>query len=186
MKKIGEIAIPNYRSKRDLLYVDYKTFCDGAEAIDVSDSSALVLLILRSFYSISKKTALTLNAKQITILVDNVNKAIKEDSGGLDSIITFEGKRYGFLNFEEITLGALFDLDRCYKDNDMISLMSICYRPLKGKLTKAGYEIEEYIGYNSETFARIDLKTVQSVSTFFTKSFQILKNYTATSLEESK
>ena len=183
MNRTAEISIPLYKNKSDVYYTDHKIFLDGLESIDINDSSAVVLLILRSYYSISKKTAFTLSAKQVGVLVNNIDDAIKEDCGDLKSIIDFEGKQYGFFNFEQISLGALFDLDRLYKENDLISLMSICYRPIKGKVVKGKYEIEEYDGYNPDTFNRIDLKTAESVLTFFQKSFQILKSFMDTSLE---
>lgn len=104
-----------------------------------------------------------------------------------DLIIKFESDKvkYGFLpNFSEITTGELIDLDNLLIDRNFEAIASIIYRPITKESKDGRYEVEEYKGYNEETFKDASLRFYLGFINFFYKSFQILSNNSHTSTKQ--
>lgn len=179
--KNKEINLPDYKHKSDITYRDYKIFQDEMIKMkDVEeDSQKLIYIILKTFYSINMRTANELNASQVSLLVEKVNRAISEPVNEFKPIIKYQGKLYGFIDFEKMSYGELVDIDNTYKRNDMISLMRILYRPIVGEINKLGqYTIEKYQAINDDRFDNISFDIVESIIDFFQRSYLILKNST--------
>jgi len=183
MKKT-EINLPNYQSKKDILFRDFIRFKDLVDINATTDGDnvrAITYAILSVFYSISKKTGDKLQASQVSQLVELVNIALSKEAI-FEPVITYQNKRYGFLNFDKITFAELVDLEDCYKEDKLIELTSIVYRPIKGTINKKGeYEIEEYQGYD-DTFANVTLDIVEGYMKVFQTASQTLKASILTSM----
>ena len=90
-----------------------------------------------------------------------------------ESVLEIDGQKYGFVNLQKITTGEWVDLETIISANKddiqacLHELMNILYRPII-KETKRGYKIKPYDGEgDADKFLKIDIDTVQGMSSFF-------------------
>lgn len=176
MKQIG---VKDYQSKSDIKYADYlqlKKLIPNPEDLEHIDPDFLIQRMLKIFYNINPSDYRALKQEQVDLLMDKLNNVLNSSISPFKNIITLDGVQYGFIpKFEDITVGELIDLEDRFKEDDLISLASILYRPVKGLINPLGeYEIEEYKGYDNR-FANITLDLVEGFMHFFQKSYQHLK-----------
>lgn len=201
-KRKSEVSLPNYISKKDIFYRDYKGFEKEISGKDIEKISEeeLVYIILDYFYSMTRRTANTLTAFQIDLLVKKLQQALSTKSK-FEPIITYNKVKYGFIpDWTKINFAELVDMETCLKNDDYISLMSILYRPIVEKryvikiplyfldiiiktpfIKRIGYAIEEYKGYNEELFNNVTLDVVDNFKEVFTKSKEDLRKHTQSS-----
>ncbi len=183
------ITIKRYTEKKDIKYKDFKkleNFISG-EDFDMTNRNNLELLnrlVLKTFYGLDTKTIRLLKLEQIELLVSAITNVLNEPAPELKIHITYKDKQYGLIpDFSKVTYGTLIDLDDRYKEKDIISIMSILYRPIKGKINRLGqYDIEDYMGYNN-TFEDITIDITESVMGFFVQSYQQLNFFTQQSTQ---
>lgn len=179
------LKVKDINSLRDINYTAYKQFGEIMSIMDDVNSKEdfLIFKTLDIFYGIKRKEARQLMPEQIDTLVNKVLKAISEEAV-LQNIIELDGIKYGLIpNFEKIKGGELIDLEELYKEDRMIELFSILYRPIIGDInTKGEYRIEPYDEYDDK-FKNIDALTAMGCINFFMRSFQILNHYTHLSTE---
>lgn len=172
MKKIKEI-----NSLREIRYSDLKSFRDliDLSAEQPNQEEFLSYSILRIFYDISTEDARQLDPSKFESLISAVGLALQEEIK-FENLIFMKGVTYGLIpDFSKITAGELIDMDALLKNNDIIQLMSILYRPIIGTVNEKGeYRIEDYVEYDYR-FENIDAYIVESAMSFFTRSFHQLK-----------
>lgn len=171
-----QLNVKNYLTKEDMRYTDYVEFvelCKG-DLIDM-DLQFLTNRTLKIFYDISPKDIRLLQFEQIDLLINKCNAVISLPESPFKNIILMGGKEYGFFNMSEATAGELIDLDACMDAHDIVSLTSIVYRPIIGKVNSKGeYRIEPYSGYDQK-FKDVSLSIVEGYLSFFLKSCEILR-----------
>ncbi len=186
MKK-REINLPDYDSKADILYRDYKEFMDlmSNNPDEVTNEEFCRAAMLKIFYNIHTKVASKLTAFQVDTLIKKLGFAIQSESKH-QPIIEYNKVKYGFIHFAEIEYGELVDLEACLRANDKIALTSILYRPIVGKIKKTYdkngeevllYNIEPYETMDFELFKNISLDIIDGYEKLFTKSFSDLRNH---------
>lgn len=178
IKKVEDIVLNlrDYNSKADIKYKDFMEFSELLKSGDDIDELFLSKRILKIFYGLDLKMIRLLKQQQINILLDKISKVMEMEIK-FKNIINYKGIQYGFIpNFSDITAGELIDIEDCYKNNDFISLTSILYRPIIGKIDNLGrYKIEEYKVYN-DIFSEVTLDIIEGYISLFTKSFQLLSH----------
>ena len=182
-KRKSEVSLPNYISKKDIFYRDYKGFEKEISGKDIGKISEeeLVYIILDYFYSMTRRTANTLTAFQIDLLVKKLQQALSNKSK-FEPIITYNKVKYGFIpDWTKINFAELVDMETCLKNDDYISLMSILYRPIIKTNKLKEYTIEDYKGYNEELFNNVTLDVVDNFKEVFTKSKEDLRKHTQSS-----
>lgn len=184
-----DITIKRYTEKKDIKYRDFKKLENfiSEEGFDMTNRNNLELLnrlVLKTFYGLDTKTIRLLKLEQIELLVSAITNVLNEPAPELKIHITYKDKLYGLIpDFSKVTYGTLIDLDDRYKEKDIISIMSILYRPIKGKINRLGqYDIEDYMGYNN-TFEDITIDITESVMGFFVQSYQQLNFFTPQSTQ---
>lgn len=109
----------------------------------------------------------------------------------LQTKIYLNGIKYGFINFENMTIGELADLEIIKADPkaDYLThqILSILYRPIT-KDREVDYEVEEYNGSKckkrSEDFLELDVEVMYGAIFFLTTFIQISTKVIANHLEE--
>lgn len=184
-----DVTIKRYTEKSDIKYKDFKKLESfiSEEGFDMTNRNNLELLnrlVMKTFYGLDTKTIRLLKLEQIELLVSAITNILNEPVGEMKRIITYKDKQYGLIpNFSKTTYGTLIDLDDRYKEKDIISLMSILYRPIKGKINRLGeYDIEDYDGYNN-TFEEVTIDITESVMDFFVQSYRQLNFFTPKSTQ---
>lgn len=181
MKKL---TVKNYLTKEDMRYVDYQEFIDLCEG-DLSgmDDNFINNRILKIFYGINTSDARLLQLEQIEILLAKCHTVIALPPVPFRNIIIMGGKQYGFFNFSKATAGELIDMDDCLTRNDIVSLTSIVYREIDGKINKNGeYNVVPYTGYDNK-FHSVGVDIVEGYLGFFYQSYQQLSQDTHTSIQ---
>jgi len=105
--------------------------------------------------------------------------------------IYINGTKYGFINFEDMTIGELADLEIIKADPkaDYLThqILSILYRPIT-KEKGEDYEVEEYNGSKckkrSEDFLDIDVEVMYGAIFFLTTFIQVSTEVIVKHLEE--
>lgn len=109
----------------------------------------------------------------------------------LQTKIYLNGIKYGFINFENMTIGELADLEIIKADPkaDYLThqILSILYRPIT-KDREVDYEVEEYNGSKckkrSEDFLELDVEVMYGAIFFLTTFIQISTKVIVNHLEE--
>lgn len=109
----------------------------------------------------------------------------------LQTKIYLNGIKYGFINFEDMTIGELADLEIIKADPkaDYLThqILSILYRPIT-KDREVDYEVEEYNGAKckkrSEDFLELDVEVMYGAIFFLTTFIQISTKVIVNHLEE--
>lgn len=139
-----------------------------------------VELILKYFYDIDDYEKIKYDEveQKVKIVSDILNKENK-----LCPIITINKIKYGIVpDFQDITLGELYDLDR--KNITILEQMSILYRPII-KMKGKKYKIEEYTGkLQKELFEQnITIEEMAGFTSFFLTLNEEFLNYTKKYME---
>lgn len=191
MKKETKVLnLTDYRTKADVKYrdmVEFKKSIPDDLNMEDMDTNFLMMRILKVFYDINPNVARQLKQEQIEILVDKIYNIIQQPEATFKNIIHVGDKPYGFIpNFQDITVGELIDLDEMLKQQDIIALTSILYRPIIGNINSKGeYQIEEYNGYDKELFKDVTWDIVEGYMGLFTRSIQELSHLIVTSSEKT-
>lgn len=109
-------------------------------------------------------------------------------------IIKIDGKRFGLVNFSEMSLAQLVDIEEYIKDGGVMqnlhNILSVIYLPIDKynfftrKYTLKQYEPSEEI---AKQFLTLDMSILYPVSLFFYRIVQIyLKNLLSSSVQMSK
>lgn len=172
------LNITAYSTKSQIKYSQFMQLNDLVDNEEI-DELFLQNRILNIFFNLQPKDIRLIKQKDIDSLLANINYVINQPISEFSRLIEMDGVTYGFLpNFADITAGELIDIDDCQERNDIISLTSILYRPIIGKVNKLGeYQIEEYKGY-TDNFKNVSLDVVEGYLSFFEQSFQILNHST--------
>jgi len=169
--------IKEINSLREIRYSDLQNFRDliDLSAEQPNQEEFLSYTILRIFYDISTEEARQLDPAKFESLISSLGVALQEEIK-FENLIFMKGITYGLIpDFSKITAGELIDMDALLKNNDIIQLMSILYRPVIGSVNDRGeYRIEDYSEYDYK-FENIDAYIVESAMSFFTRSFHQLK-----------
>ena len=115
-----------------------------------------------------------LKSFQFAPLYALIDEMIKYKEVPLKRVLNLNGTEYGFIPFDELTIGELADLEIIKADSraDFLTheVLSILYRPI---IKKKGdeYEVEEYDGARckrrSNDFLEVDLEVVYGAIFFF-------------------
>lgn len=183
-----QIKLKDYRTKEDILYIDYIKLQDSIMGLEGEltqlDVDFINKMCLTIFYTIDSKFMRKLTFEQIEDLVSRINNIISLPKSSHQMLFEMDGKTYGFIpNFSQITSGELIDMDDCLKNNNIIELTSILYREVIGKVNKKGeYKIKKYEGFDRK-FEKVSLNIVEGYMELFTQSYLLLKNYIPTSIQ---
>lgn len=164
----------------DIKYKDFKEVESIMVNIDKA-STEDITKVFKVFYKVSDEEIKKIRWEEI---ISKVNIVVLLISKEFELITKFEsdGVKYGFIpNFSEITTGELIDLDNLLQDKNFEGIASILYRPIVKEDKNGKYEIEEYKGFNEETFSNAYLGFYLGFINFFFKSYQILRNSSLTS-----
>ena len=120
-----------------------------------------------------------LKSFQFAPLYALIDEMIKYKEVPLKRVLNLNGTEYGFIPFDELTIGELADLEIIKADSraDFLTheVLSILYRPI---IKKKGdeYEVEEYDGARckrrSSDFLDVELEVVYGAIFFFTTFIQ--------------
>ncbi len=148
------------------------------------DEDILSVGMLSIYYDITQQRVRELSLEEIDVMLQHITVEIGKGSR-FNNIIQLNGVTYGFIpNFQKITAGELIDLDTLLAADDWVTIFSILYRPLKGKIDKWGnYEIQPYGEFNSTLFEDVSAADVIGCKDFFLKSYQNLNLYSVLSTQ---
>jgi len=180
------LNIKDIKSLKDIKYTDFVKFRELVQSSEDIDEEVLSYKILNIFYGIKVKEARALKLEQFELLISKVHNALQEETT-LHNIIIMDGVEYGLIpNFGKASTGELIDMEACFKENKIIELLSILYRPIVGEINKRGeYRIAPYEGHDRK-FKDISAFDVEGVMNFFMKSYQILSHYIHSSMMKNQ
>lgn len=122
-----------------------------------------------------------------------IDEMIKYKEVPLKRVLNLNGTEYGFIPFDELTIGELADLEIIKADTraDFLTheVLSILYRPITEKKGDE-YQVEEYDGAKSKRrsndFLDVDLDVVYGAIFFFITFIQISTGLMLNLLEQEK
>lgn len=122
-----------------------------------------------------------------------IDEMIKYKEVPLKRVLNLNGTEYGFIPFDELTIGELADLEIIKADSraDFLTheVLSILYRPITEKKGDE-YEVEEYDGARckrrSNDFLDVDLDVVYGAIFFFITFIQTSTGLMLNLLEQEK
>ena len=134
-----------------------------------------------------------LKSFQFAPLYALIDEMIKYKEVPLKRVLNLNGTEYGFIPFDELTIGELADLEIIKADSraDFLTheVLSILYRPI---IKKKGdeYEVEEYDGARckrrSNDFLEVDLEVVYGAIFFFITFIQTSTGLMLNHLEQQR
>lgn len=133
-------------------YIEYKTFMESHDEVSAEDAAIKTVSI---FCDIPLGVAEAMTYNDIVEINDRIHEVFSEEAKQLHPIINLGGVSYGFIpNMEEISFGAMIDLDDLLQDDLMLHhVMAVLYRPVvKAKLIKRLYKKIRTLFWQDEGF----------------------------------
>jgi hypothetical protein len=123
-----------------------------------------------AFTELTEETIRNVPHMDIQYLSEEINKAMESPLATLRRRIKINGVEYGFEpNIDDVTAGAYIDLENFEKEEDVLSMMCVLYRPIIRSFGKQ-YEIEPYDTKhmnNKKDLRQLTLDQVNGVRVFF-------------------
>ena len=186
------LTIPS--SLKEITLNQYQQWIKIAEGKEVSQF--LKQKMIEIFCNITLKQVLSIKAKDIDIIVEDISKLFK-DTSDLISVFVLDGKKYGFEpKLDDISFGAYIDVDTYLEDwQQMHKAMSVLFRPVILQKKKKWYNflmwwsinedqylIEDYVSANKYDLKEMSLDVVFGCLSFFFCLKRELLNHTLNSL----
>ena len=171
------LTIPS--SLKEITLNQYQQWIKIAEGKEVSQF--LKQKMIEIFCNITLKQVLSIKAKDIDIIVEDISKLFK-DTSDLISVFVLDGKKYGFEpKLDDISFGAYIDVDTYLEDwQQMHKAMSVLFRPVILQKKKKWYNflmwwsinedqylIEDYVSANKYDLKEMSLDVVFGCLSFF-------------------
>ena len=186
------LIIPS--SLKEITLNQYQQWIKIAEGKEVSQF--LKQKMIEIFCNITLKQVLSIKAKDVDIIVEDISKLFK-DTSDLISVFVLDGKKYGFEpKLDDISFGAYIDVDTYLEDwQQMHKAMSVLFRPVILQKKKKWYNflmwwsinedqylIEDYVSANKYDLKEMSLDVVFGCLSFFFCLKSELLNHTLNSL----
>lgn len=186
------LTIPS--SLKEITLNQYQQWIKIAEGKEVNQF--LKQKMIEIFCNITLKQVLSIKAKDVDIIVEDISKLFKGTSD-LISVFVLDGKKYGFEpKLDDISFGAYIDVDTYLEDwQQMHKAMSVLFRPVILQKKKKWYNflmwwsinedqylIEDYVSANKYDLKEMSLDVVFGCLSFFFCLKSELLNHTLNSL----
>lgn len=171
------MEIKEFKSKKEIKYstiVEFEALLEEHK-LNPQEDDFFNFKMLQIFYGMTYDDVRLLTLAENIKIVNNLVEVLQQPCE-FHNIITVDGIDYGFIpNYANITTGELIDLDDRMNAKDYFSMISILYRPIKGKINKKGqYLIEDYKGYDPDLFKGASAHAIEGCLSLFTRSIQTL------------
>jgi len=175
MEKVNvEYVIPE--SKKDITIEKWIAF-EKIANVENTDKEFLDKKMLQIFCDVPLKYSMLMKASEISEMMNAINDVFSSPAE-MQHIFKYNDVEYGLIpNFsDDITAGALIDLENYASDKDWCRMLSILYRPITKKIGNY-YEIEPYTGTHLK-FLQLGYDVLEGVLSFFLRGYQIITDYT--------